>query len=151
MIFQYTWPLVVAQTKTATRRVIADDEHAERGQYNRIVAVKKNGRVKWCVGTTYAVQPERGRRQVARIRIARITRQRINRISAREAQAEGFLDRQDFFDTWETIHGPASLDKRVWVLEFELVETLPGLDDLMWPEQLGDRKRVYLKEVVHQC
>ncbi len=132
MIFQYTWPQVVTGRKTATRRIIGADEQAVRGRYNRIVAVKHGGRVKWRVGATYAVQPGRGRKQIARIRLTRITRQKLPRISTREARAEGFADRAHFLRTWRQIHGPHNMDRRVWVLEFELVETLPALQALQW-------------------
>ncbi len=144
MIFQYTWPQVVTRRKTATRRVIGPNERARRGRYNRIVAVEHGGRVKWRVGATYAVQPGRGRKQIARIRLTRITRQKLTRISTAEACAEGFANRAEFLRTWQQIHGARGLDQRVWVLEFELVETLPALQALRWPEafQPTSAKRV---------
>jgi len=136
MIFQYTWPQVVTRRKTATRRVIGTNERPIRGRYNRILSVEHNGRVKWRVGATYAVQPGRGRKQIARIRLTRITRQKLTRISTAEARAEGFANRAEFLRTWQQIHGARSLDQRVWVLEFELMETLPALQSLQWPEAL---------------
>ena len=127
MIFQYTWPQVVSSHKTATRRVISPTEQAIRGRNYRIVAVKQNGRVKWRVGATYAVQPGRGQQQIARIRLTRITRQKLSRITEREARAEGFANRQEFLEVWETIHGPDGKDQRVWVLQFELVSAVQAL------------------------
>ncbi|GAB4572720.1 MAG: hypothetical protein Kow0077_12950 [Anaerolineae bacterium] len=127
MIFQYTWPEVVTKRKTVTRRIIAPGEYAIRTKYNRIASVKHNGRVKWCVGKTYAVQPGRGQKQVARIKLTRITSEKLSRISNHEARAEGFTDRQEFLRTWEEIHGSDMLECRVWVLEFKLVDLMPSL------------------------
>lgn len=132
MIFQHTWPQVVTAQKTVTRRIISDSEVAIRGNCNRIMEVKHNGRVKWRVGGTYSVQPGRGHSQLARVRLTRITQQLLTRISTDEAIAEGFSSRQEFFQTWKVIHGPEMLNVRVWVLEFELVEVLPALEQLRY-------------------
>jgi len=132
MIFQYTWPQVILHEKTATRRIVSADEVAIRAMNNKIVAVKKKGRVKWRIGATYAVQPGRGQTQVARIRLVRITRQQLNKISNREAQAEGFAGRREFLRTWRLIHGPESDRVPVWVLEFEVCEIKPEAEKLVW-------------------
>jgi hypothetical protein len=129
MIFQYTWPQV-------TRRVISPTEVAIRTRYNRVSTVKQNGRTKWQVGATYAVQPGRGQSQIARIQLTRITRQRISRITNAQARAEGFADRQAFLKTWQTIHGSDSVDQAVWVIEFELVEVKAAVKKLTWPEPI---------------
>ena len=120
MIFQYTWPSVIRENKTATRRVVKTSEKAVRGRYNRIEAVYHNGRAKWEVGKTYAVQTGRGQEQIARIRLVRIRSEQVTRISSMGAVAEGFASRQDFLRVWKHIHGPGSHQLRVWVLEFEL-------------------------------
>lgn len=120
MIFQYTWPAVVNETKSITRRVVKSKETAVRGRYNRIEAILCNGRTKWEVGKTYAVQPGRGKQQIARIRLTRIRSENVTRISTSDAIAEGFQSRQDFLKTWLQIHGSGGFDRRVWVLEFEL-------------------------------
>jgi hypothetical protein len=136
MIFQYTWPQVVLRHKTATRRVISPTEVAIRTRYNKVSTVKQNGRTKWQVGATYAVQPGRGQSQIARIRLTRITRQQLSRITNAQARAEGFADRQAFLKTWQTIHGPDRIDRTVWVIEFELVEVKPTVKKLTWPESV---------------
>lgn len=133
MIFQYTWPQVISRQKTQTRRVAGMNEVAIRSHHNRIVAVMHNGREKWRVGRTYAVQPGRGRRQIARIRVVRIRSERLSRISQADARAEGFADRREFMRTWERIHGPGSRECRVWVLEFELVAVCVNLEELPRP------------------
>jgi hypothetical protein len=108
---------------------------AIRTRYNQIASVEHNGRVKWSVGSTYAVQPGRGQKQIARIRLTRITCQKLFRITNAEAQAEGFSNRQEFMRTWESIHGLCIKDTRVWILEFELIETTHELSRLSWPKQ----------------
>ena len=120
MIFQHTLEQVLEQSKTQTRRVIHPDEKAVRGQYNQIISVVHNGRLKWEVGRTYAVQPARGASQVARISLTGINSEYVTRISTADAIAEGFENRQAFLNTWRKIHGEYSFDLRVWVLRFEL-------------------------------
>ena len=121
MIFQHTLEQTLAGDKTQTRRVIHEGDTAIRARYNRIAAVVTNGRTKWHVGKTYAVQPGRGKPSVARIKILQINSEYVTRISTQAAQAEGFSSRGEFLDTWKRIHGEASLGCRVWVLRFELV------------------------------
>ena len=122
MIFQYTLDQILCAQKTQTRRVIRTGETAVRGRYNRIEAVLHNDRVKWRVGQTYAVQPARGAAQVARIALVQINSEHIMRISTADATAEGFSSRLGFLATWQRIHGLDSMDCRVWVLKFELVD-----------------------------
>ncbi len=124
MIFQYTWQSILDEKKTQTRRVIAASEIAIRTRYNRIDSVISNGRVKWKVGQTYAVQTGRGKSEIARIRITQINSEYVSRISSVDAKAEGFDTRQEFFDTWQQIHGKDTLNQKIWVLKFELVGVL---------------------------
>jgi len=139
MIFQHTWASVIDRSKTQTRRVIKPGEQAVRGRHNRIQAIKYNGRIKWEVGRTYAVQIGRGTAQVARIRIVRIRSEYLSRISSAEALAEGFPSRQDFLRVWKLIHGPLSTRVRVWVLEFELVAVYTGLTTSAFSVQAGEQ------------
>lgn len=122
MIFQHTLQQVLNQRKTQTRRVISPGEDAIRGQYNKITAVTHNGRQKWVVGRTYAVQPGRGQAQVARIRLTEINSEYITRICTPDAIAEGFGSRAAFLQTWKHIHGDNALSQHVWVIRFELVD-----------------------------
>lgn len=137
MIFQHTWPQILSGSKVQTRRVIRADEQAVRGLYNKIVAVMQGDRAKWQVGHEYAVQPGRGRAQIARIRIVQINSEYITRISLHDALQEGFASRQDFFRTWQQIHGPNSMELRVWVIHFELVA--PDLELLAAGAENGAR------------
>lgn len=121
MIFQHTIKQVLQCRKTQTRRIIKSEEVAIRGKYNQIIEVVQNGRTKWRIGQTYAVQSGRGQAQVARIRINKINSGYITRISSNDAIAEGFVDRQEFLATWKTIHGDSAMNLRVWVITFEVV------------------------------
>jgi hypothetical protein len=120
MIFQYTWPAVVSERKTQTRRIIQPNETAIREQHNKIKAVVQGQRERWRVSASYAVQTGRGKAQIARIRLTRIRSQLLSRITTSDALAEGFASRQDFLKTWQHIHGIHAVNQRVWVLEFEI-------------------------------
>jgi hypothetical protein len=124
MIFQYSWQAVLAKKKTQTRRIIAAQDSAvyTQDKHNWIEAVVANGRVKWKVGQTYAVQKGRAKPEIARIRITRIRSEPVSEISSADAKAEGWNSKQEFFDGWQQIHGKNSLHHQVWALDFELVE-----------------------------
>ena len=136
MIFQHTINQVLECRKTQTRRVIKAKEVAIRGRYNQIIEVVQNGRTKWRVGQTYAVQPGRGKPQVARIRINKINSEHITRISSKDAIAEGFADRREFLATWKTIHIDKAMDLRVWVVTFEVRDYA----SLKWQEKASHSK-----------
>lgn len=121
MIFQYTLDQILNSTKTQTRRIIKPNETPVRGQYNRIICVYSNSKVKWEIGRTYSVQPGRGQSQVARFEITRIRSEKITRITTKDAILEGFSSRSEFLSAWKTIHGPNSLTHRVWVIEFRVI------------------------------
>jgi hypothetical protein len=120
MIFQHTYQLVLSQQKTQTRRVVQPTETAVRGKHNRILSVQVNGRDKWRVGSTYAIQIGRGKSQIGRIKLSAINNQMLQTISTKAAIAEGFSSRTEFFQTWKRIHGDMPFTRRVWVLTFEL-------------------------------
>ena len=127
MIFQHTLDNVLAERKTQTRRVIHSGDAEIRGRYNRIEAVLTNGRLKWVVGRTYAVQAGRCEPPIARIQITKINSQCVKYISTRDAIEEGFSSKREFLETWKKIHGPNSLDLRVWIVNFKLVaEAIEG-------------------------
>jgi hypothetical protein len=122
MIFQHTLDLVLSGQKTQTSRLASPNDSAEYGRDGEIEAVLVNGRDKYRVGKTYAVQPARGKPAVARIRLLRIERKKVSNTETGEAKAEGFASREAFFETWQTIHGADKLDADVWMPTFELVK-----------------------------
>src|SRR5664279_740162 len=121
MIFQYTLDQVLSGRKTQTSRLVTPHDSAVYGSGHEIVAVTVNGRDKYRVGKTYAVQPARGKPAVAHIRLVRIEGKKVSATTLAEAKAEGFASREAFFETWNEIHGANQLDADVWMLTLELV------------------------------
>lgn len=149
MIFQHTWQLICKILKSQTRRpdddlpfeymypnstihhvAIPGETPMPTGEYTITAVFTKAGRLKWRVGRTYAVQPGRGQKAVARILITGIRRERVCDISEADVRAEGCVATeqhpiQAFADLWDSIHtkpGTRWEDAvTVWVLEFELV------------------------------
>jgi hypothetical protein len=118
MIFTHTLDKVLSGKKSQTRRLIKADEHLERG--TRVT--NGNNRIIYQVGRTYAVQPKRGEKAVARILLTGLRRETVQTISNKDAIAEGFNSREDFIKMWHVIHGNhADLTAEVWVLEFQLL------------------------------
>ncbi len=125
MIFQHTLEQVLSGRKSQTRRRAAVSDAAVYGDDGQIVAVRHNGRTKWAVGKTYAVQPGRNLPQVARIRVTGIRRQKVTDISAADAVAEGYDTREQFLAAWVYIHGAGAADADTWAIAFTLVEASP--------------------------
>lgn len=138
MIFQHTWQQVLAATKTQTRRIIKPEHqwfpagweplpgvYAPRGIYHRPV---------YQISNTYAVQPGRGKKQIARIQITGIRREALQDITEDDAIAEGLkpadvpTSRARFSGLWHRIHtAPGTRwedNPDVWVLEFEVCRDL---------------------------
>jgi hypothetical protein len=114
MIFQHTWKKVLSGEKTQTRRIVKPGERLEEFFYDcphkhvynakdRLVYQTWPG-VTYGDNPTYAVQPGRGQKQVARIRIRDIRREDVREISDEDVKAEGFETASDFFITWCKIH-----------------------------------------------
>jgi hypothetical protein len=101
-------PLVLDGSKTQTRR--SSDRYS--------------------VGHTYAVQPGRGKRAVAQIKVLSTRPERLLDISEQDARAEGFFPhpplysaRDLFMQYWHDVVAEAEFDQTqvVNVIEFELV------------------------------
>lgn len=118
MIFAHTLLQVLRGEKCQTRRIVKPDE-AFDSEHQAIVKI--NMRTMYKVGKSYAVQPNRGKKAVARILITGIRKEKIGTISEADALDEGFRSRDDFLATWQSIHGEdANLNHDVWVIEFKL-------------------------------
>jgi hypothetical protein len=82
-----------------------------------------NGRINspYRPGCTYAVQPGRGQKAVARIRVLHVHRAKLGDLSPAGALAEGFPDRETFFGYWLGLYGTIDFEQPVWALHFEVV------------------------------
>lgn len=112
---------VLAGEKTQTRRVVKDgDTPVYEG--DDLVAVMQNGRLKWRVGKTYAVQPGRNEASVARIEVTHLKQETAAEVSAEDARREGYESVKAFLDMWREIYGENAGESTVWVISFRLVE-----------------------------
>src|SRR5262245_15135220 len=105
MIFQHTYKLVLAGKKTQTRRL---------------------NRPRMTIGKSYAVQPGRNKKSVARIIVTGIHQQRLGDITPAAARAEGHGSREEFFESWKKIHGSLDPHEDVWVIQFRLAAPSRG-------------------------
>lgn len=118
IIFAHTLDKLLHGGKTQTRRVVKPDESFDT---DRRAIVKGNKRTMYRVGKTYAVQPGRTRKAVARILITDIRKEAVSRITEADAIAEGYVSTDEFFASWHNIHGKnADLNREVWVMTFKL-------------------------------
>lgn len=114
MIFQYTWQLILDNKKTATRRLINPGEELLDNPRRLVV----NGRTKWQVGRSYAIQPGRRRKSVGRVEITDIKKEPLGQMTVDDARAEGFATLGEFQQTWIQIHGHYNPVLPVWVVTF---------------------------------
>ncbi len=112
---------VLNGTKTQTRRLRKSNEYYHEGAVYTVIdrGVKTVDRVKWRCGQDYAAAPGRAKCQQGRTgKIFEIRLERPSEISEADARAEGFANRQEFLDTWDTINGKGKRDLAVWVLDW---------------------------------
>ena len=104
MIFAHTFQAVLDGRKNQTRRLVKPGDASYDDGFGYIVSVYRNERCVYDVGKTYAVQPGRGRKAVARIRITDIRREDVREISVEDVIAEGVERRSEFLETWTQMH-----------------------------------------------
>lgn len=152
MIFQHTIDLVLSGKKTETSRIIQPGDKAIKEALDTIMAISSvsqgypNGRLKWMVGQTYAVQRGRGQKAEGRIRLKAIRESDRRDITPAGAGYEGFDSVFDFLELWCQMHDPDAMELfdyydcnsntrivhqlkarpdehyQAWVLTFELVD-----------------------------
>lgn len=121
MIFAHTLEQVIHREKTQTRRLVKPGQCLDSATGR----IHNHERTLYQIGKSYAVQPNRGQKSVARIRLTGLRHATVNAITDEDARAEGFASRADFLAIWKHIHGAQTdLDAEVWVLEFELIAIL---------------------------
>ncbi|MBZ0290671.1 MAG: hypothetical protein K8I30_23805 [Anaerolineae bacterium] len=121
MIFAHTLDKVICGEKWQTRRLVKPGETLDSAQ---IRVSNQSQRTVYEVGKSYAVQPNRGQKAVARILLTGLRREMVLSINDEDARAEGFPSKAEFVAAWQKIHGlKADLSREVWVLEFTLYTT----------------------------
>ena len=106
MIFQYTLDKVLSGRKTQTRRVRRPGSQA-----------------RWKIGHSYAVQPTRTARSVARIVVTGVRHEKLGKITQAGARAEGFPSVAAFARVWTEVHGAFDPQTEVWVVSFRLADS----------------------------
>jgi hypothetical protein len=96
--------------KTQTRRIPSDNPRSPWFDAGR----------SFTPGRTYAIQPGRSKPSVGRVEILAVSREVLGSIVPGDAEAEGFSNREEFFDYWRRLHGDIDLDAEVWALRFRL-------------------------------
>ncbi len=123
MLFIHTIDKVLSGEKTQTRRLIKPPNdvpvwNGHNGEQRAIIGIGKMASmnvdrwvdVQYAVGKTYAVQPGRGKKSVARIQITGIRKEDVRQICDADIRAEGFLDENiaeahlNFLAVWAGMH-----------------------------------------------
>lgn len=148
MLFKpYLCQKILKRETTETRRVVRENERlivSKQPYYplpDEILMIDRNGyeRLKWQADRCYAVQPGRGKKAIAYIRLIGLAKQRLQDITSEEIEAEGLplasfgatsvpgqvaraLQREAFVELWDSINPdhPFQNNPDVWVLGFEL-------------------------------
>src|SRR5258708_15396845 len=104
MIFAHTLDKVLSGEKWQTRRPVKPGEKlsCRKDLFGEKICVQAaTDRIVYEVGKSYAVQPNRGKKAIARIVVTGIRLQQVRMIGECDALAEGFASRQEFFATWQ--------------------------------------------------
>ncbi len=146
MIFQYTIDKVLDGSKTQTRRIYKPNKHYPSYSDNTYWAVYgvQGAPPIYEVGHTYAVQPGRGKKSVARIRVTSIRLEDVRCISQADVEAEGFTSRGEFLETWSkmhdvTAHGYLNCDMRFGVYHLPEYGGIPAHGYETWHGYLMNR------------
>ncbi len=117
MLFQKTLDKVLKQQKTATRRIVKAGQtlrliEAPFGGYKSVSVQSPSGHPLYRVGSSYAVQPSRTAKGIARISITDIKREDVRYISKTDACCEGFESIDEFLMVWCGMHDPQAI--KLW-------------------------------------
>ena len=112
MIFQHTIDAVLAGRKTQTSRLWKPDYVFSWSEYeepNQVILSQKAWdkqqiRKLYYVGQELAVQPARGSKGVARIRVTELFRADVRDFTHEDIEREGFDSYKLFIDTWTSMH-----------------------------------------------
>lgn len=139
---------IVYGTKTQTRRPVRGGHLYISRDDNGVVINKSvyrhvlnetndviDTRLMYRTGRTYAIQPGRGKPQVARLKLLNISREKVDEISLIDAKEEGFQSIDEFFSIWQFLYGKnwRKTHNECFVFEFELHKIVDQkyIDDLL--------------------
>lgn len=128
MLFKpYLAEAIIRGEKTQTRRLLPPSGCATVLRDGTITEVYRNHRLLWEVRKTYAIQPGRGKKAIARFHLLTIRLQPLQAITAADATAEGLAHPnpiQAFARLWNDIHSAPGTrwqdNPNVLALTFEL-------------------------------
>lgn len=115
MIFQHTIDSVLSGEKTQTSRIWKDSwaisfVSSESGDIRAIYSCHDKQpfkRLRYEVGQVLSVQPARGQKGVAKIRILELAKRDVRSFTFAEIEKEGFEHAQDFIQLWAQMHDKA--------------------------------------------
>lgn len=116
MLFIHTLDKVLSGAKTQSSRIWKDDYFFPSDYYDReirnVVLSRKAwdaGKVRhlYRIGQVLSVQPQRGARDVAKIRITQLAKRDVRDFTDEDIQREGFTSADDFYKIWYGMHFPA--------------------------------------------
>jgi hypothetical protein len=129
VIFQHTIDNVLNGTKTQTSRIWKDNYTI--GAINQYGDTSPNNDIKWVqslngsqrmlyrTGQELAVQPKRGAKGIARIKITHLEKRTVDTFTDVDIAREGFVNHAEFLKVWRAMHGNDCL---ALVIRFELVQ-----------------------------
>lgn len=129
MLFKpYLAEAIIQGQKTQTRRRLPQPQGCATALADgTITEVYRNHRLLWELGKTYAIQPGRAKKAIARFRLLAIRLQRLQAITYQDAREEGFHQAdpiQAFAKLWDQIHPSPGIrwedNPHVIALTFEL-------------------------------
>lgn len=116
MIFQKTLDQVLSGGKVQTSRLWKDDYTFPSDEYDRewpnvVLSMKawEMGKIRrlYQVGQVLSVQPNRGQKGIAKIRVTELARRDVRNFTDEDIRREGFETRLGFYKVWYGMHFPS--------------------------------------------
>jgi len=106
MLFQHTLNQVLDGSKTQSSRIWKDSYYPEYYEGELIAIRRLNGNLLYYIGQELSVQPSRGKKGVARIRIQELHKADVRTFDAGDFERETLNDIL-FYKTWTSMHDKA--------------------------------------------
>ncbi len=124
MIFQHTIDNVLNGTKTQTSRIwkgnyVFSSNESDKWMYCVYSSNTSPMRRVYQVNQIHGVQPGRGKKSVAHIKITHLEKRMVHTFTDADIVREGFANRAEFLKVWRAMHG---MEQMALVIRFELVQ-----------------------------